>query len=318
MMSPDELRKTVEDPDIRLLLIDVRSAQSYTRCRIRTALNLCIPTTLLKRATFNLQKLQQTFQKPDDKGAFANWKDTDCLVVYDACSSEKAEATTAMSMIKKFVNEGYSGGTYVLRGGFQLFAEEHPDLLYHQAADNPSSPNSGDSPAGLAPVVGGVMLPSTTNIGLNPFFSNIRQNMDLADGVGQMDVLKPKGLAPSSLPQWLREAADEEDHGKRVSDKFLRIELDEKERMSAAYETMRRVTSPDQSDCLQLCGIEQGDRNRYKDILPFGHSRVKLRTGDSPQSDYINASHIKATRSNKRYIATQGPLPSTFNVSSSA
>ncbi|MBE3046063.1 hypothetical protein IMZ48_26685, partial [Candidatus Bathyarchaeota archaeon] len=43
MMTPDQLGQALEDPDVRLLLIDVRSAQSYARSRIRTALNLCIP-----------------------------------------------------------------------------------------------------------------------------------------------------------------------------------------------------------------------------------------------------------------------------------
>lgn len=315
MMTPDQLAQAIEDPGIRLLLIDVRSAQSYARSRIRTALNLCIPTTLLKRATFNLQKLQQTFQKPNDRGAFANWKDSQCLVVYDASSSEKTEATTAMSMIKKFSNEGYSGGTFILRGGFQVFAEEHPDLIYYPTPEVPSSPN-GSGPSPLAPVIGGVMLPTTANTP-SPFFANIRQNMDLADGVGQMDVIRPKSLVPAALPRWLREAADEADRGKRVSDKFLRIEQDEQRRMNDAYSLMRNVSSPKRSASLQLCGIEQGDRNRYKDILPFEHSRVKLLNGDSPRSDYFNASHIKASRSHKRYLATQGPLPATFNVSSS-
>lgn len=313
-MLPEQLQQLVENPDARLLLIDVRSAQSYARSRIQSALNLCIPTTLLKRATFNLQKLQQTFQKPDDKGAFANWKDTDYLVVYDACSAEKTEATTAMNMIKKFTNEGYTGGTYVLRGGFNVFADEYPDQIYHQATDNPvSSSNVGTGPGGLAPVIGGVLLPTTSGTP-NPFFANIRQNMDLADGVGQMDVMKPKGLVQSNLPHWLRAAAEESNHGKQVSDKFLRIELDEQTRMKEAYSLLKCATSPRGGSAPQLSGIEQGDRNRYKDILPFEHSRVKLRTGDT-RSDYFNASHVKASRSNKRYLATQGPLPATFDVS---
>lgn len=313
-MLPEQLQQLIEKPDARLLLIDVRSAQSYMRSRIQSALNLCIPTTLLKRATFNLQKLQQTFQKPDDKGAFANWKDTDYLVVYDACSAEKTEATTAMNMIKKFTNEGYTGGTYVLRGGFNVFADEYPDLIYHQATDNPSSPNASVGPGGLAPVIGGVLLPSTSGAP-NPFFGNIRQNMDLADGVGQMDLMKPKGLVQSHLPQWLLAAADESNHGKGVSEKFLRIELDEQVRMKQAYSLLKCATSPKGGSAVQLSGIEQGDRNRYKDILPFEHSRVKLPTGDT-RSDYFNANHVKASRSNKRYLATQGPLPATFDVSS--
>ena len=65
----------------------------------------------------------------------------------------------------------------------------------------------------------------------------------------------------------------------------------------------------------QICGIEKGGKNRYKDILPFEHARVKLQGRVNGDCDYVNASHVKASRSNKRYIATQGPLPATFEVS---
>ncbi|KAM9369402.1 tyrosine-protein phosphatase non-receptor type 22 [Phaethornis superciliosus] len=53
-------------------------------------------------------------------------------------------------------------------------------------------------------------------------------------------------------------------------------------------------------------------KNRYKDILPFDHSRVKLSliTSDA-DSHYINANFIKGVYGPRAYIATQGPLPTT-------
>ena len=314
MIMPSQLHDMVEDSNIRMLLLDVRSAQSYAQSHIRTALNLCIPTTLLKRATFNLQKLQQTFQRPEQQGLFSRWRETDCLVVYDAFSSEKTEAMTPMNMIKKFTNEGYKGSTYILRGGFRLFEEEYPELIYAPTPDSPVSPNGTCAgPLGLAPVIGGVLLPVASNTP-NPFFSNIRQNMELANGVGQMDIEKPKGLESPTLPRWLRDAAEAKNHGKKVSDKFLNIELCEQSRMKQAYSMLNRDPSSCQSDTVQLCGIEQGGKNRYKDILPFEHSRVKLPCQGDGRCDYINASHVKASGSNKRYLASQGPLPATFEV----
>ncbi|MGH0125676.1 UNVERIFIED_CONTAM: hypothetical protein FKN15_023955 [Acipenser sinensis] len=57
---------------------------------------------------------------------------------------------------------------------------------------------------------------------------------------------------------------------------------------------------------------ENVKRNRYKDILPFDHSRVKLTLKPCPQdSDYINANFIKGVHGPKAYIATQGPLANT-------
>ncbi|KFZ61526.1 Tyrosine-protein phosphatase non-receptor type 22 [Podiceps cristatus] len=53
-------------------------------------------------------------------------------------------------------------------------------------------------------------------------------------------------------------------------------------------------------------------KNRYKDILPFDHSRVELSliTSDA-DSHYINANFIKGVYGPRAYIATQGPLPAT-------
>ncbi|RXM32314.1 Tyrosine-protein phosphatase non-receptor type 12 [Acipenser ruthenus] len=57
---------------------------------------------------------------------------------------------------------------------------------------------------------------------------------------------------------------------------------------------------------------ENVKRNRYKDILPFDHSRVKVTLKPCPQdSDYINANFIKGVHGPKAYIATQGPLANT-------
>ncbi|CAF0959126.1 unnamed protein product [Adineta steineri] len=54
-------------------------------------------------------------------------------------------------------------------------------------------------------------------------------------------------------------------------------------------------------------------RNRYKDVLPYDQTRVILKS--SSDSDYINANFINmpitSTDIVNRYIATQGPLPTT-------
>ncbi|KFP41803.1 Tyrosine-protein phosphatase non-receptor type 22, partial [Chlamydotis macqueenii] len=57
---------------------------------------------------------------------------------------------------------------------------------------------------------------------------------------------------------------------------------------------------------------ENMKKNRYKDILPFDHSRVELSliTSDA-DSHYINANFIKGVYRPRAYIATQGPLPTT-------
>lgn len=85
-------------------------------------------------------------------------------------------------------------------------------------------------------------------------------------------------------------------------------------------------------------GLEKGQKNRFRNIWPFDHGApspcigcrraplsdsflvsasypARVRLNDhcvDDGSDYINASFIAPRATNKRYIATQGPLPSTY------
>ncbi|XP_025107075.1 receptor-type tyrosine-protein phosphatase kappa-like isoform X1 [Pomacea canaliculata] len=53
-------------------------------------------------------------------------------------------------------------------------------------------------------------------------------------------------------------------------------------------------------------------KNRFKDILPYDHSRVVLENINGEDcSDYINASYIKGYNKDTVYIATQGPMQTT-------
>ncbi|XP_060082187.1 uncharacterized protein LOC132561504 [Ylistrum balloti] len=62
--------------------------------------------------------------------------------------------------------------------------------------------------------------------------------------------------------------------------------------------------------------VEEGKRpenkakNRFRNILPYDHSRVVLED-ENGENDYINASFIDGMDSERQYIATQGPKPDT-------
>jgi len=50
------------------------------------------------------------------------------------------------------------------------------------------------------------------------------------------------------------------------------------------------------------------NRNRYRDVSPYDHNRVKLMEGPN---DYINGSLLTMEKAGRRYILSQGPLPGT-------
>ena len=323
MIAPSDIVGILKDhlPE-DLLLLDLRVFPQYSKSRISGAINLCIPTTLLKRSSFNVQKLSETFTKENEKAKFAQWRDAKFIIVYDTNSMQLKDATSSVNTLKKFTSDNWRGAALVIRGGFNNFAKMYPDQIDDRLASEMDGTNPKKlsiEPPDAAPVAGGCMLPSAQTAA-NPFFGNIRQNMDLIGGVGQIPLKLPadlKGTARTELPAWLRLAVDEEDQGKAVADRFYEIEKAEQQRMQRALSCNVSYGTPNalSPEAVQIAGIEKGTKNRYKDMLPYDHSRVRLQNVQSGDCDYVNASHIKAQRSNKHYIASQAPVPATFNVS---
>jgi len=76
--------------------------------------------------------------------------------------------------------------------------------------------------------------------------------------------------------------------------------------------TPQGIHSDKQLDFSICAGLEKGLKNRYNHVWPFEHNRVKIKERKEGDDDYINASHLKAPFGQGSYIASQAPLPSTF------
>ncbi|ERF68649.1 hypothetical protein EPUS_09142 [Endocarpon pusillum Z07020] len=322
MVNPHDFATLLQSVPEDVLLLDLRVAPQYSISRVRGALNLCIPTTLMKRPSFNTQKLRDTFAVEADRARFSQWRNCSFIAVYDSSSNNSKDAQNSVNVLKKFYVEGWKGQGVILKGGFVEISKTHPSMVEqgsgNAAAGITKSPLTLPASAQMvAPVAGGCPMP-TSKSAANPFFNNIRQNMDLLDGVGQMPVAHPYEMSAQSenaLPEWLKRSVAEENNGKLISDEFLAIEQTEQKLMQDALNCTVLYGSP-QSDRLsktQIAGVEKGAKNRYNNIFPFEHTRVHLKEVGAGGCDYINANHVKASYSNKRYIATQAPIPATFN-----
>ncbi|KAF3387057.1 Tyrosine-protein phosphatase 1 [Penicillium rolfsii] len=321
-ITAERCAELIKSKSQEILLLDVRPYAHFSQSNITSSLNLCIPTTLLKRRSFDTQKLENTFTSDDDKRNFARWRECTMIIVYDSATTDAKDAVPLMHVISKFQAENWEGEGLILQGGFKAFSSQFPQLVRRPQAQTAGlSPKKKRSPMSIdlnsvAPVVGGCALPASSSAA-NPFFGNIRQNMDLMGGVGQIPLKLPDGLTETQrqeLPLWLREASDVKDQGHLVSEKFLDLEKKELERMQQAltYEGDAASTGG-ATKKYRVAGIEKGTKNRYNDIYPFDHSRVRLEGIPSGGCDYVNANHIQAEFSNRRYIATQAPVPDTFN-----
>ena len=143
---------------------------------------------------------------------------------------------------------------------------------------------------------------------LNELVEHYKKN-PLIETSGRVIYLKHPFHSTSFLPQNIRHRVTELE--KQNQDMYGKAGFWEE------FEQMQ------QQECRHLYSRKEGSKpenrpkNRFKNILPFDHTRVTIKDTDpdTPVSSYINANYIsgEAPDSDKTYVATQGCLPSTIN-----
>lgn len=134
-------------PAENILILDIRPSTSYQLSRIPGSVNICAPSTLLKRAGIGVERLEEEMLSCEvDRRIFSNWrkgkKKEDpskvgeakkgeekhrAVVVLDASTSNLSAPGAPASggggkclagLLKKFDLAGYDGELYFLEGGF--------------------------------------------------------------------------------------------------------------------------------------------------------------------------------------------------------
>jgi protein-tyrosine phosphatase len=128
----------------------------------------------------------------------------------------------------------------------------------------------------------------------------------------------------SRIPRWVTETILDKSGRPithRINDQFYALEKLEQKRLITALSlnTVNDISPMNEVAPKISCGIEFGNKNRYKDIFLYDHSRVELGHINNNPNDilnYINASYIeppeKFRHPQSKYIATQGPLDETM------
>jgi hypothetical protein len=99
-----------------LLLLDVRSFVQYSHSHIRTAVGVSVPSTILRRPTFTLEKLSEAIAKDESKVKIQNWRKADTIVLYDQNSYTVQDASTMYYLFQKFQKQGFKGQLFFLYG----------------------------------------------------------------------------------------------------------------------------------------------------------------------------------------------------------
>ena len=114
-VSCQELEKLIAD-GLDILLIDIRAFAAYAKSRLTDAINVCIPTVLLKRSSLSMSDISGTIVSKGDRGRFSAWKEADGIVLYDADSLRVKDSHPLATLAGKFKEAGFEGTTYGLIG----------------------------------------------------------------------------------------------------------------------------------------------------------------------------------------------------------
>ena len=98
------------------MLIDIRAFAAFAKSRLEDAINVCIPTVLLKRSSLSLDDILESIVARGDRGRFARWKEVDGIVIYDADSLRVKDSYPLATLATKFIEAGFTGATYGLIG----------------------------------------------------------------------------------------------------------------------------------------------------------------------------------------------------------
>lgn len=326
------------------LVLDLRPYNLYLKLRLVSAHNVCVPSTLLKRTTYGVQHLANASSLPEETKQVIKDK-LQTVLMYDASSHGNSVLFALHQMLAKFV--AYGTRVAYLDGGFAAVGPELVDSLSLESASSLSSPRlhspNNDLDDSL-PLLSGFTLPSATS-------SSQRLLMLIKKNLPRLDTSTtynysfrwPRGFEATEalLPTWMGFLAGDasKEHNAAVinaiSDRFSDLERCEQVRLNKAianeapdalehehrhrHEELPLGLCPfcDHIDYTIPKGVEYGYKNRYNNIWPYEHLRVKLVSSPCatapPQDDYFNANYIHFPQlTNRGYIATQSPLDSTL------
>ncbi|KAJ7480085.1 hypothetical protein B0H11DRAFT_1725397 [Mycena galericulata] len=390
-VHPDSLSLWLDDP--HTLVVDIRPHAAYSSARISRAVSLSVPSTLLKRPLFSLQRLSAMLPSHSARTRFSAWRSASRILVYDADSTALTDTSNIHGLLRKFRAEAPDAAISLawIQGGFQAVwalrrdcidvvpptpetdetEDEEPDedraapriLRAHHLpraafalTSTTQAPRTGPPllnpqpqphPAHAHLVLPKPDAPDGGTAAFNPFFDAVRQNAELAVGITERIPLRlPRRVRRriSELPfHWLREIARHaapltpsessdssstspasprphphavEEGMEALAMQFYRIELAEQRRLMGVMEHHSRESGAGVSHSpfpfSITAGVEKGSKNRYRNIWPFEHARVRLHAQHSHHDDYVNASYVQPLGTRRRYIATQGPLEATF------
>ncbi|KAF4572422.1 hypothetical protein EYR36_006927 [Pleurotus pulmonarius] len=137
-VSPSSLSQWLDNPTT--LVVDIRPHAAYANARLPRALSLSVPSTLLKRPMFSLDKLAAMLPSSTARSRFTRWHTASRIIVYDTDSAAIPDHSNIQGLLRKFRNDPvhFTGELAWVQGGFQAVWREQPHLI----DNNPPPPET--------------------------------------------------------------------------------------------------------------------------------------------------------------------------------
>lgn len=115
--------------DHAALIVDIRPPAAFSSARVPRAISLSVPSTLLKRPLFSLERLTAMLSSPSARSRFSSWSSASRILVYDADSTTIGDSSNINGLLRKFNVGGFHGQLAWLKGGFHAVWRERRDII---------------------------------------------------------------------------------------------------------------------------------------------------------------------------------------------
>ncbi|KAG9335873.1 hypothetical protein JZ751_003530, partial [Albula glossodonta] len=155
------LKEQLQARSNSLLVMDCRAHELYESSHIKTAINVAIPSLMLRRLKKGNLPIKSLLANGEDRERFARRCKSDTIILYDEYSREWNENVDGGSvlglLLRRMKDEGYKA--FYLEGGFSKFQAEFSVLC----ETNLDSASSNSSPTAQVLGLGGLRISSDSS-----------------------------------------------------------------------------------------------------------------------------------------------------------
>lgn len=124
------------------LILDVRAPSAYQSSHLPSSHSIPVPSTLLRRPAFTLQKLGQMLTVQGAE-AVSHWKDKHDIVLVDADTSTLPSSGLLEGLAAKFFKEGYTNNVWFAKGGHAALEQSKIPLVSDEDQNTDGASTSG-------------------------------------------------------------------------------------------------------------------------------------------------------------------------------